>query len=126
MIGAQEVTSLLKDSYDSGRLMVTWQPIEPQERRKIRMTFLALMCMETAMPYGGRIDVTQDGARMVVSGIADKLKIDDALWAALKSAKTQDDLRPAHVQFGLLPLIAQEEECDLSVDITEQQITIRI
>ena len=126
MIGAQEVTSLLKDSYDSGRLMVTWQPIEPEQRRIIRMTFLALMCMETAMPYGGRIEMTQDGARMVVSGIADKLKIDDALWAALRSTKTQDDLRPAHVQFGLLPLIAQDEGCDLRVDITEQQITIRI
>ncbi len=126
MIGAQEVTSLLKDSYDGGRFMVTWHPSEPQQRSVIRMTFLALMCMETAMPYGGRIEVSHNGTRMIVSGIADKLKIEDGLWSTLTSVEKQDDLRPAHVQFGLLPLIAQDEGCDLSVDIAEQEITIRI
>jgi histidine phosphotransferase ChpT len=126
MNGAQEVTSLLKESYDGGRLMVTWQPIEPHQRRMIRMTFLALMCLETAMPYGGRIEISHNGAQMSVAGIADKLKIDAPLWSALTSGLPQDELRPAHVQFGLLPLIAQDEGRDLGVDISEQQITIRI
>jgi histidine phosphotransferase ChpT len=126
MVGRPEVVSILKDVYAGGRLTVDWGPLDGQERRRVRLTFLALMCLETGMPYGGRIEVTREGDTMVLEGYADKLNIDDALWARVTGDARSEELRPAHVQFGLLPAIAADEQCDIAVEIQSDRITLRI
>jgi len=124
LLGRPEVTSILKDVYAGSRLSVAWGPLEPQERRMIRLTFLALMCMETGMPYGGRIEVARRGDAIVVTGYADKFKIDNELWGALDTSAPANDLRPAHVQFGLLPVIAADEGRTLETSTAGETITI--
>jgi histidine phosphotransferase ChpT len=126
LIGRPEVISILKDVYSGARLSVAWGPLEAQQRRKIRLTFLSLMCMETGMPFGGRIEVAEQDDRLVITGYADKFKIDPDLWGAFDGQKEAHDLRPAHVQFGLLPVIATDEDVALDVSITEERIRISL
>lgn len=125
LIGRPEVISILKDVYAGGRLNVAWGPLDAQERRLVRLSFLSLLCMESGMPYGGRIEVEQDNGKIIVTGFADKFKIDADLWGILDGSKSQNDLRPAHVQFGLLPIIASDEKCTLEVSTSDEKATIR-
>lgn len=125
-VGRPEVTSILKDVYAGSRLTVAWGPLDGQPRRLVRLTFLALMCMETGMPYGGRIEIAQDGDHIELSGHADKLKIEAPLWEMLTGTPDIEGLRPAQVQFGLLPVIAGDEARVLEVTHSDTRITIRI
>lgn len=125
-VGRPEVTSILKDVYAGSRLTVAWGPLDGQSRRMVRLSFLALMCMETGMPYGGRIEIAQDGDHLELTGHADKLNIDAPLWGLLDGQTREEFLRPAQVQFGLLPVIAADDDRKPEVTITESRITIRI
>jgi histidine phosphotransferase ChpT len=126
MVGRTEVLSILKDVYAGTRLTMVWGPDEAQPRKQLRLTFLALLCMETAMPYRGRIEVAQDGSRVCVSGHADKFRSDEGLWKALSGAQTDDDLRAAQVQFGLLPFLAAQDGFSIDVVTGENSISIKV
>ena len=125
LVGRQEVMSILKDVYVDTCLTVVWGPVDGQSRKKVRLTFLTVMCLETGMPYGGRIEVAQDGDNIIMTGHADKFKVDGALWAALKGSHTDDDLRPAQVQCGLLPFLAEQDGFSLDINIRDDKITIQ-
>lgn len=53
MMGRAEIVSIIKDVMQGSRLNVAWGPMDAQPRSHVRMAFLALLCVETAMPYGG-------------------------------------------------------------------------
>lgn len=108
MMGRAEVVAILKDLMKGARLDVAWGPMDPQPRACVRMAFLSLQCMENAMPYGGRIEISQENEEWLLYGRADKLNIDDDLWSILTTKEPPRDLQPAHVQFALLPLIAED------------------
>jgi histidine phosphotransferase ChpT len=124
-IGRPEVVSILNDVYAGSRMSVAWAPQQGVERRIVRLSFLALMCMETAMPYGGQVEIKEEGEHMRLSATADKLKIDADLWQHLETTVSAQDLRPAHVQFGLLPVIAKNEAHALEVNTSDTCLTIR-
>ncbi|MEP1768274.1 MAG: histidine phosphotransferase family protein [Sulfitobacter sp.] len=125
-IGRPEVVSILNDVYTGSRMSVAWGPLQGIPRRIVRLSFLAVMCLETAMPYGGRVEITEDGDHILLTAIADKMKIDSDLWGLMETAQTRQDLRPAHVQFGLLPVVAESETRALEISTSETRITIRI
>ena len=108
MVGAVEVQSILRDLYEASRLSPQWQVGEPVQRAEVRLAFLAILCMETAMPYGGRIDVTSEGGKWMLNGTADRINVDPDLWALLSGTAASSKLLPSHVQFALLPLVAQD------------------
>lgn len=126
MVGRPEVISILKDSYASSRLSVAWGPLDGQPRRLVRLTFLAILCLETAMPYGGRIEIAIDGDEMALTGHADKFNVDETLWAMLDGEPDMQGLRPAQVQFGLLPHIAADEGRALRVTRGETSLRITV
>ena len=62
---------------------------------------LAMMCLESALPWVGAVTVVHDGGRWRLVGQADRVKQDPALWAWLGG----DDPRapaPSEVHFALL------------------------
>ncbi|KIN65049.1 histidine phosphotransferase ChpT [Sulfitobacter noctilucicola] len=106
MIGPAEVNSILRDLYGDSRLAIKWAPEHPVQRIEVRLAFLALLCAENAMPYGGRLNVSTDGASWTLDGSADRLNVDPALWCRLSDQSAPQGLQPSNVQFALLPLIA--------------------
>ena len=124
-MGRVEVVAVLKDLMEGARLDVAWGPMNAQERKMVRMAFLALMCMENAMPYGGRVEISQAEDRWLLHGHADKLNIDEALWHILATAEVPQDLRPAQVQFALLPLIAADLGRRVTTEISGTQLKLR-
>ncbi|MBM1312397.1 histidine phosphotransferase [Sulfitobacter mediterraneus] len=124
MIGQTEVCAILRDLYEGGRLTVHWRPTTPQPRAAVRLAFLGLLCCETAMPYGGRLEIAQHQGDWSLTAQADRLNIDSGLWAMLSGAAVTDALLPAHVQFGLVPQIATEEGRKIIVQSDETRLTL--
>ncbi len=124
MVGRTEITSILRDIYDEGRHSVTWTPLEPQPRNTVRLAFLALLCLEAAMPYGGVINISESDGRWTLDAKADKLNINDTLWQMLDGMNAVEDLQPAQVQFALLPANAKKANRKISQQISAEAVSI--
>jgi len=123
-MGRAEITGILKDVMHGARLNVAWGPMDAQPRSHVRLAFLALLCVETAMPYGGRIEISQSDGAWLLHGHADKLNIETALWDMLETKTPTEDLRPSQVQFALLPLIASDMARHVTTEIGETTVKL--
>ena len=104
-IGRAEVQSILTDLTRGGRLMIDWQTGADLSRAEVKIVFLLIQCLENAMAYGGRISVARAGEKWMISGSANKLKINTDLWEVLANPAANPEITPALVQF---PLVADE------------------
>ncbi|MGJ8629370.1 MAG: histidine phosphotransferase family protein [Sulfitobacter sp.] len=125
LVGRAEITSILRDLFHGSRLSLDWAPMDPQPRASVRLAFLAIQCLETAMPYGGRTEVTEDQGKWTLSGTADKLNVDPALWGLLTKPRAEPSVQPAHVQFALLPSIAEDEGRHVKFASDDTTITLQ-
>lgn len=125
MVGRAEIISILRDLYEGSRLTLDWLPEEPQPRAAVRLAFLAIMCLETAMPYGGRAEVSEADGKWTLKGTADKLNVDPALWGLLAEQLADTSLQPAHVQFALLPTVAGDDGRRIRSTSDDTTITIQ-
>ena len=122
VIGQTEVVSILDDMFDSGRLTVAWKPVDGQMRKSVRRAFLAIQCLESAMPYGGQINVSSSRTSWKISGQADKLGEFELLWNESSSAET---ITAGHVQFALLKNAMLADGLDIRISQTSNEITIQ-
>ncbi|MGJ8545537.1 MAG: histidine phosphotransferase family protein [Sulfitobacter sp.] len=125
MIRAEEIRDIVKNHYAGGRISAVWEGSEPQPRRALRLAFLALQCLETALPLGGRIDLFEQEGQWTLCASGEKLQINDDLWKLLDGTPMPDDLLPGHVQFALLPIFAAENNEDIRVQREPDQLSIR-
>lgn len=122
-IGKSEVTGILADAM-RGRLSVDWHSKVDLSRREVKLAFLLIQCVETAMPYGGRIHVDQTDGRWIITAQSPKLRVDPDLWELLSNPAAHVDIGPAHVHF---PLAAQEiaaQGMRLTADIREHELRL--
>ncbi|WP_127904306.1 histidine phosphotransferase family protein [Solirhodobacter olei] len=121
-VGRPEILSILADLTEGARLSVDWQVPGDQARAEVKLAFLVLQCLETALPFGGEITVAREGEPWKFVGKARRLKIDAALWAAFRGEAGLPDLTPAQVQFALAPEAAAARGRRLSCEIGETEI----
>ena len=124
MVGPTEITSILRDLYGPSRLDLDWTPIDPQPRAAVRLACLGILCLETAMPYGGRAQVSEEEGTWVLEGTADKFNVDPDLWAHLSGQEMQQPVQPAQIQFALLPLHAPEDGRKVVTHAEDARVTI--
>jgi histidine phosphotransferase ChpT len=108
-----------------GRLSVEWGPLEGQPRDVVRLALLAIQCLEKAMPYGGRIEVSSSRKQWKIHGKLEKFNQIDDLWTAVTATQIIPEISSAQVQFALLPAAAKEQNGDLRVTRTATDITIQ-
>lgn len=102
-LGQPEIMAILADLARGGRQSYDWQATGDQPRREVKPVFLALLCLEAALPWGGTVTITRPGGGWLLQGVARRTKPDPELWARLDGAGG-GPLAPAQVQFALLPL----------------------
>ena len=120
-----EIRSILTGMADGGRVAIDWQITGPVSRKRAKLAFLALQCLETALPFGGTVTVTAPGVVWEARAEGARLAVDVALWANLTAPAPAPDpaITPAQLQFALLPVEAGPGGIDLRK--TEDSLTIR-
>lgn len=126
-VGAPEAAGILADLWRGGRIRAVWHATGDRPRSEVKIAFLLLLCVESAMPWGGTVTIDHGDTGWTIRAEAARLRIDTAGWAALghPSDAGPAALTPAEVQFALLPgeLAAQGRTLDL--DIREDAIIAR-
>ncbi|MEX0307583.1 MAG: histidine phosphotransferase family protein [Ruegeria sp.] len=124
-LGRAEVVDLLRDVERAGRLRINWNLTEPVPRNQVKLAFLAVMCCESAMPFGGEVEITVQGNAWTVAGMADKLNLDMGLWKGVATGRFASKLSPAQVQFALLPDTASTMGRRIAAETTATQVKLR-
>lgn len=124
-VGEAEIRSVLGDLGMSGRVQYVWAGGADCPRAALQTVFLAMLCLESAMPRGGTIRVAKDDADWVVSGPADRAKPDPVLWTFLCGGAEPASTLPAHVQFPLLVSVLQTKGQIARVDAHGETVSIR-
>lgn len=123
-IARSEVMSILTDLTRGGRLVYSWTSPADLPRRDVRLVFLLLQCLETAMPYGGRVQVDATDTRWSLAAEAPRLKIDPALWEVLTEPRPPAEIGAGQVHFALVPDALQLQGRRLITDIKETTIRL--
>ncbi|MCB1312879.1 MAG: histidine phosphotransferase, partial [Sedimentitalea sp.] len=71
-----------------------------------------------------RIDC--DGGAWTITGTADKVNLDQTLWAVLSEPRAKAEITPALVQFALLPALAADAGRKVRVIHDGGRITLRL
>ncbi len=120
-----EIAGTLGAVARGGRLSYVWEPDGDQPRTDVRIAFLLLLCMETAMPLGGHIDVRQIGAVWEIIADGRRITIDDVLWDSLTNPRARPEISPAQVQFALLPEVLRQTKRSLGLVLGPDRIVAR-
>ncbi|TCP60527.1 histidine phosphotransferase ChpT [Rhodovulum bhavnagarense] len=115
-IARDEIEGGLAGLYLAGRVSVrTAMPVSVS-RPIAKALILAVMCAETALPRGGRLDVTVGQGQVRIAGDGPRIAMPSELWDPLtRTAVPEIALRPAEVQFALLPVAVTEAGCGLKL-----------
>lgn len=123
VIKSGELQAALKSSFQARNLLVDWTTGDmPRDRAKL--AFLVLQCLESALPYGGRITVSVEEDGLNFDARADRVAADNQLWDRLTRLQPCNGLRPAQVQFGLLAELARTESWRLKVELGQNSIRV--
>ena len=123
-IGRAEVTNILSDLTRGGRLMIDWQTPNDLSRREVKLAFLSVQCLESAMPQGGRVMVEKGDTRWTLRAEATRLKVEPDLWEVLSNPGAHPDLGPGQVHFALLREELSRQHRRLTVEIRDAEVRI--
>jgi histidine phosphotransferase ChpT len=123
-IGRDEVQDILTDITRGGRVQIGWTSGPDADRAAVKLAFLLLMCVETALPYGGRVRVVADDDSWLIATEGARLQIDPDLWEVLSNPLSQVPIGAAQVHFALVPAELAAQSRKLSVKISDQMIRL--
>ncbi|MEM8977956.1 MAG: histidine phosphotransferase family protein [Pseudomonadota bacterium] len=124
-MGRGEIVKILADMSKGGRISYSWEPNGDSSRSDVRIAFLLMQCLESAMPYGGTIKVASLHGKWTLTAVSDKFKFDDALWDSLEDVNGPHDHIAADVHFALTPHILLAHGKTLERDLTDEALTLR-
>lgn len=125
-LGRPEIVSILSDLTRGSRLQIDWLAEGDPPRAEAKLVFLALQCLESALPWGGRITVDKAGRNWRLAAEAQKLRAEPELWQGLSGAALPPGLAAAQVHFALLPQEAARQNRRIEAEIAETGIEMRL
>ncbi len=128
-LSQSEFVAVLKDAETGGRLKFLLEAPGDHARIRVKMVILGLMCLETALPWGGQVRILHNAGQWHLSGEATRIRQDPALWSCLTPAAPGRDMSShptaAEVQFPLLAAEAVRQNRALHWDIGDSHADIR-
>jgi histidine phosphotransferase ChpT len=123
-IPARQLRAIVDDMYRATKMEVVWRDEQDRPRSELRLACLALNCIETAVPWGGKVEVTRNQAAWVMHVEAKRLKIDEMLWQCLGRGGIPADLKGSEVQFGILSQTSRRLRRPVSVNADERHLSL--
>ena len=124
MIGNTELKSVLSDLFRGNRLDIDWKISEDVPRIEAKLAFLLIQCLESALPWGGKVLVTRSGGAWNVFGKAERMKIEAPLWELLVDPRKATDVSASNVHFALIHPVTQQIGKRLAANISDTSISL--
>lgn len=121
-ISRREVIDILGGITRGGRIEVDWQGPSDIARSEVKLAFLLILCLETAMAQGGKISVTRPEDDWILSAEATRLRMQPDLWAVLTNPTAIADIGPAQVHFLLAQQEIARKQLHLAVEVAEKTV----
>lgn len=113
MIPAQEAARTLADHYQGTRFQTEWRRDAEIGRNLVQLAYLAVLCLENALPQGGVLAVDAQDTSLSVEGRSEIVRTEQPLWDMLVAGSdAPSELRPADVQFALLSRLCQDHRIE--------------
>jgi histidine phosphotransferase ChpT len=125
-VGRSEIAGTLRGLERGSRLTYDWTPVGDHPRDEVKAVFLLLLCLETAMPLGGRIYVARNGPAWEVVAESPRLRIDAASWDAIGPSRAPAPTSASLVQFTLLPSVLDPLALRLELSFETDRIVARL
>lgn len=123
-VAEAEIRTILAPVADGRKSVIHWTPTGPQSRPEVKLAFLTLQAMETAMPWGGEINVACAGETWTITAQAERMNADETLWALLTAPDDLVPVTPAQVHYALIgPELARQGRT-ATVALAETKITV--
>jgi len=117
-VAVMEISQLVQDYARGARLTVEVEGGGDASRLEARMLLLSLMCMDSAMPWGGRVLISRGRSGWRLTGTASRTRIDPQLWRWLDAANgTQPAPAPSEVHFAVLGTLAADHRRRIAWDV---------
>jgi histidine phosphotransferase ChpT len=123
-LARSDVLSILTDLARSGRITYAWTSPGDLSRREVRLAFLLLQCVESALAYGGQVEISQDDSGWTILASARRLRVDPAMWEILTEPGPPETIDPAQVHFALVPEELARQGRRLVTEIGETTIRL--
>lgn len=108
LVGRAEIGGMLDGLAPAARALVAWNAPGALPRDEVRLALLLLMCLETALPYGGGVTFARTAAGAgpegwAIRAEAARMAVDAGLWDIARGRAAPTGVAPRHVQFALVP-----------------------
>ncbi len=124
MFSRAEAVSILEDVFKGSRTTIEWRIREDARRADVKLAFLLVQCLESALPWGGEILITKTDDCWHVSGRGERLRIVERLWDLVSEPGPSANVLAADVHFALVPQAAAQVGRPVTAKISEQTITL--
>lgn len=124
-MGGAELSAIVAEHTTGGRTAVRWLCDCDVPRVEAKFAFLLLMCVESALPFGGQIEVrrTEDGWHIAAE--ATRMRDLGAMWDGLTGRAPMPRVGPPQVQFALAAATADALGRPIAVTLGEGGLTLR-
>jgi histidine phosphotransferase ChpT len=92
----------------------------------LRLLFLLLQCLDSALAYGGKVEVTQQDTSWTIRAEGPRLRVDPGLWGLLSTPPATVDIDAGQVHFALVADELARQERRLTIKISETVIQISL
>ena len=115
MVARGDILQTLQDVARGGRHSYSWDVAGDAPRTDVRTALLSVMCVETALPVGGDIQISRNGDAWTIETQNPRLNLDPDLWVPLSKGLVPSDLTASKVHFGLLSSLAEDADRTLTL-----------
>lgn len=123
-LGRPEIVTILSDVTRGTRIGIDWQVTGDVLRCEVKLAFLALLCLESALVFGGKVVISRGAGGWQAIGRHEKMRHDADLWAWLTGAGPRGEITPAQVQFALAPAEAATRGQAISTRVSDGEIVL--
>lgn len=124
-LGSGEVHSVMTDIYKGSRIRLDWRIDQDLPRAEVKLAFLLLSCLESALPWGGSITVVRNrSADWSLTAEGRRLKVDQELWDMISNPHSETQVTASEVQFALVQPTAARFGRKVTVVSSERSITV--
>lgn len=107
-IAAAEARKTITDHYVGTRISAEWHIDRDLGRDVAQLGFLSALCLETAVPQGGLLQLELQDRCLTATARANIVRDELPIWSVLEDSTDDNtpDVGPPHVQFALLAQIS--------------------